>query len=91
MDSRTLAFVLAINWPAADAFAWDATRHEWVSGIAIEKLPDDVPAFVRASDAVVEMPCARLREGVGLAHKGAAARVAAAPLLRAEVAPSSLG
>ena len=69
MDSRTLAFLLAISWPAADAFAWDATRHEWVSGIAIEKPPDDVPAFVGASEAVVEMPCARLREGAGMAGK----------------------
>jgi hypothetical protein len=28
------------------AWAWGATGHEWATGIAIEKLPDDVPAFV---------------------------------------------
>ena len=29
------------------AWAWGATSQEWVSGIAVEKLPDSVPAFVR--------------------------------------------
>ena len=48
MDSRTLAVVF---WPAADAWAWGATGHEWISGIAIEKLPDDVPGFVRTPEA----------------------------------------
>jgi hypothetical protein len=26
-----------------DCWSWGATGHEWVSGIAIEKLPDSVP------------------------------------------------
>ncbi|MEK7992644.1 MAG: S1/P1 Nuclease [Planctomycetota bacterium] len=34
------------------AWAWGATGHEWVSGIAIEKLPDDIPAFVRTPEAI---------------------------------------
>jgi hypothetical protein len=36
-------------------WAWGATGHEWISGIAIEKLPDSVPAFVRAPDAAAEI------------------------------------
>jgi hypothetical protein len=35
--------------------AWGATGHEWISGIAIEKLPDNVPAFVRAPEAAGEI------------------------------------
>lgn len=41
--------------PAGEAFGWGATGYEWVSGIAIEKLPDDVPAFVRTADARAEI------------------------------------
>ena len=37
------------------ALAWGATGHEWISGIAIEKLPDSVPAFVRNPDAAAEI------------------------------------
>jgi hypothetical protein len=33
--------------PASSAWAWGATGHEWVSGIAVEKLPDTVPSFIR--------------------------------------------
>ena len=56
MDSRMLVAVLmAASWPAADACAWGATGHEWISGIAIEKLPDDVPGFVRTPEAVAEI------------------------------------
>ncbi len=48
MEFRVLGAILAaVSWPAADALAWGATGHEWVSGIAIEQLPPDVPAFVR--------------------------------------------
>jgi acyl-CoA dehydrogenase len=42
--------VVAITWTAEDAWAWGATGHEWISGIAIEKLPDSVPAFVRTPE-----------------------------------------
>jgi len=55
MDSRILALVLvAAGWPG-QALAWGATGHEWISGIAIEKLPDDAPAFVRSPEAISEI------------------------------------
>jgi hypothetical protein len=38
-----------------DCWAWGATGHEWVSGIAIEKLPDRVPAFVHTPVAAAEI------------------------------------
>jgi hypothetical protein len=38
-----------------EAAAWGATGHEWVSGIAIEKLPDSVPAFIRTPEAAAEI------------------------------------
>src|SRR5438067_3445331 len=44
--------------PAPGAWAglgMGATGHEWISGIAIEKLPDSVPAFVRNPDAAAEI------------------------------------
>jgi hypothetical protein len=40
---------------ANDYWAWGATGHEWVSGIAIEKLPDSVPAFVRTPEVAAEI------------------------------------
>jgi hypothetical protein len=40
---------------AKDCWAWGATGHEWVSGIAIEKLPDSIPAFVRRPEAAAEI------------------------------------
>jgi hypothetical protein len=35
------------TWPGQQAFGWGVTGHECATGIAIEKLPDDIPAFVR--------------------------------------------
>lgn len=35
--------------------AWGASGHEWVSGIAIEKLPETVPAFLRSPSAASEI------------------------------------
>jgi hypothetical protein len=32
-----------------------ATGHKWATGIAIEKLPDDVPAFVRDPAVMPEL------------------------------------
>ena len=56
MDSRALSIVLAIAcWSIGEALAWGATGHEWVSGIAIEKLPDTVPAFIRTPEAAAEI------------------------------------
>ena len=39
--------VVAATWPGQQAFGWGATGHKWATGIAIEKLPDDIPTFVR--------------------------------------------
>lgn len=56
MDLRALGVVLTVAcWPTGQALAWGATGHEWVSGIAIERLPDDVPAFVRTPQAAAEI------------------------------------
>ncbi len=32
--------------------AWTSYGHRWISGIAVEKLPDSIPAFVRSRDAI---------------------------------------
>lgn len=55
IQSVTAALALGISLPSTEAFAWGATGHEWVSGIAIEKLPDSVPAFIRTSEATAEI------------------------------------
>jgi hypothetical protein len=49
------ALLAAALWPAGHCWAWGATGHEWISGIAIEKLPDSVPAFVRTPEAGAEI------------------------------------
>lgn len=56
MNRRRMALlaVLLVTGTAADCLAWGATGHEWVSGIAIEKLPDTVPAFIRTPEAAAE-------------------------------------
>lgn len=48
---------LGIGMAAAPApcWAWGATGHEWISGIAIEKLPESVPAFVRTQAAIADV------------------------------------
>src|SRR5215468_11141504 len=46
---------LAVSVAATDCWAWGATGHEWISGIAIDKLPDSVPAFVRTPEAAAEI------------------------------------
>lgn len=40
---------------AKDAWAWGATGHEWVSGIAVELLPEEIPAFVRTPEAAADI------------------------------------
>lgn len=48
--------IAAATWASPDAcLAWDATGHEWVIGIAIEKLPDTLPEFVRTPEAAAEI------------------------------------
>ncbi len=41
--------------PVDTAWAWGATGHEWVSGIAVQKLPDTLPAFIRTPEAIAEI------------------------------------
>jgi hypothetical protein len=55
MNLRALLALLIIVIGPTDAWAWGATGHEWISGIAIEKLPDSVPAFVRTPEAAAEI------------------------------------
>src|SRR5215470_9782048 len=50
-----LAALALIGIGAGDCWAWGATGHEWISGIAIEKLPDNLPAFVRTPEAAAEI------------------------------------
>jgi hypothetical protein len=55
MSLKALLVVLAAAAGGNDCWAWGATGHEWISGIAIEKLPDSVPAFVRTPEAAAEI------------------------------------
>ena len=50
-----LAVMMTLAGAARQAWAWGATGHEWVSGIAIEKLPDEIPAFVRSPEAIADI------------------------------------
>ncbi|WIM09856.1 hypothetical protein [Enhydrobacter sp.] len=50
--ARFWAILLAASLAPATVFAWGATGHEYVSGIAAETLPDEVPAFVRTPAAI---------------------------------------
>lgn len=50
MTPIRLAFVLCLLSPAA-AFAWGATGHEYVSGVAADALPAELPAFLRGAAA----------------------------------------
>ncbi len=52
--SAVAAVILAVGCPAT-AWAWGATGHAWVSGIAAEALPDEIPAFVRTPEAIADI------------------------------------
>jgi hypothetical protein len=54
MSLRTTLLILLMTW-SAEALAWGATGHEWISGIAIEALPHDVPPFLRTPEAVADI------------------------------------
>ena len=41
--------------PRAPAFAWGATGHEFVSGLAAEAFPEELPAFLRTPAAVADI------------------------------------
>ncbi len=47
-----MAAALALLAPARAALAWGATGHEYVSGLAAELLPQEIPEFVRTPRAV---------------------------------------
>jgi hypothetical protein len=49
-----LALALVVG-AGREAWAWGATGHEWISGIAIERLPDSLPDFVRTTEAAAEI------------------------------------
>src|SRR4029450_11003894 len=49
-----VSMALAASVPTS-CWAWGATGHEWISGIAIERLPDSLPAFVRTPEAAAEI------------------------------------
>jgi len=52
--AASIAIVIAVA-AGKDVWAWEHTGHQWISGIAIEKLPDSVPAFIRTSQAMAEV------------------------------------
>ena len=57
MIPKTVLAALMVAMSGAACWAWDATAHEWISGIGIEKLLKSMPDFVRAPDAVQRLPC----------------------------------
>jgi hypothetical protein len=46
---------LVVVVASSDCLAWGATGHEWISGIAIEKLPASLPTFFRTPEAAAEI------------------------------------
>jgi hypothetical protein len=54
MGVAAVALVAAVG-AAKDGWAWGASGHEFVSGIAIEKLPNGVPEFIRTPEAAAEI------------------------------------
>ena len=46
-----LAAMAALS-PSSPAYAWGATGHEFITGIAAELFPDEIPAFLRTPQAV---------------------------------------
>jgi hypothetical protein len=49
--SAMLVLVALLAAPVDECWAWGSRGHEWLSGVAIDKLPDSVPAFVRTAQA----------------------------------------
>jgi hypothetical protein len=49
------ACLLAVFACAGEAFAWGASGHEMVSGLAVENLPQEVPPFLRTRRAADEI------------------------------------
>jgi hypothetical protein len=51
----SLATCALLLWPRVPAFAWGATGHEFVSGLAAEAFPEELPAFLRAPAVVPDI------------------------------------
>jgi hypothetical protein len=54
VKSVLAALIVAMSGAAKDCWAWGATGHEWISGIAIEKVLETIPAF-RTPEAIAEI------------------------------------
>jgi hypothetical protein len=54
VGASTAMLLIGFSFPT-DGWAWGATGHEWISGIAVEKLPDEIPGFVRTPEAAAEI------------------------------------
>src|SRR5260221_1285164 len=52
LAARLLVGAMGVLPSTGPAFAWGATGHEFISGIAAELLPDEIPAFLRTPEAV---------------------------------------
>lgn len=52
--AATVLALAVLSGVPMQALAWGATGHEWISGIAIENLPDTLPAFIRSPEAAAE-------------------------------------
>jgi hypothetical protein len=50
--TAALACLLAAAAPASQALAWGATGHRLVGQLGVERLPADLPAFLRSAQAV---------------------------------------
>jgi hypothetical protein len=55
------ALAAAALLAASSAHAWGARGHEWISGLAIARLPPEIPAFLRTPD-VADQVAALARE-----------------------------
>jgi hypothetical protein len=67
-----LPVMLTLPPSSRPAFAWGATGHEYVSGIAAETLPEELPAFVRTPEAAADIAVLGREpdrsKGAGLTH-----------------------
>ena len=53
-----LAAVAVMAAPAADVGAWGATGHRLIGVAAMRALPDEIPAFLRTTQAATEVATA---------------------------------
>jgi hypothetical protein len=49
------AVAMSVGAWTGDCWAWGATGHEWISGVAIEQLPQSVPAFLRTPETAADI------------------------------------